>query len=82
VTTARKVYTESMIRDMLRSHFEVDPYPPHSSDTYSGACLCGWVTSRTDADKAFEDHFIDQLHKRWHETIGNRTPTKEVVGVG
>lgn len=76
---ARKVYTESMIRKVVQGHFEVEPTNPilHGVGVQ---CECSWYSTRSDADKAFEDHFIDQLHKLWHETVGNKK--KESVTVG
>lgn len=72
---ARKVYTESMIRKVLQNHFEVDPINP-SLHGIGLQCACGHSSTREDVDKAFEDHFIDQLHKTWHETVGRRqSPT-------
>ena len=70
---ARKVFTEAMIRRVLKNHFEVDPIDP-SLHGIGAQCECKWISSRSDADKAFEDHFIDQLHKLWHEMF-NRRPT-------
>jgi hypothetical protein len=62
---ARKVFTEAMVRRILKAHFEVEPANPINTST---ECECHWTGT------AFEDHFIDQLHKLWHEMF-NRRPT-------
>lgn len=80
---ARKVYTESMVRSVLKAHFEVEPEGVPLSE-YESACYCGWIKapSSVTGGTAFEDHFIDQLHKQWHETIGRRksSPTEASIG--
>lgn len=66
MTAARKVYTEAMIRKVLKAHFEVEPEGVPLSE-YESACYCGWSNSPGSKGDAFENHFIDQLHKLWHE---------------
>lgn len=77
MAVARKVFTEAMVRKVLSEHFAVDPLDPtlHGVGTQ---CHCGWLTTReaTPSGDPFDDHFVDQLHKRWHETIGRRKTTE------
>lgn len=71
---ARKVFTEAMIRKVMQHHFEVE-----SNSIYPGplvACECGWERQSGPAAKMFEDHFIDQLHKLWHEMF-SRNPKSD-----
>lgn len=75
---ARKVFTEAMIRKTLQKHFEIDLFAQQPPATTT-VCECGWSSTRKDADKAFEDHVIDQLHKLWHEMFGKPKQQQEVV---
>lgn len=79
MTTARKVFTEAMIRKTLKSH-----------EALEEGCSCGWIWPTNSVQlnqaeawfsKAFEDHFIDQLHKLWHEMFSRpkSTPTATVL---
>lgn len=65
MTVARKVFTEAMIRKNLKAHYEIEPELGIVPETDT-ICICMWSGSN------FEDHFIDQLHKLWHEMFGSR----------
>lgn len=71
MAVARKVFTEAMVRYVMKAHFEVESDLP-ISENY-GPCNCGWNGTN------FEDHFIDQLHKRWHETVGRIKDSKTFI---
>lgn len=80
---ARKVFTEAMIRRVLKKHFEIEPTGDDNI-----ACECGW-SLKIDPPDAFENHFIDQLHKLWHEMFSKPrrdsnglTPTEVAQQIG
>lgn len=67
MTVARKVFTEAMIRRVLKAHYEIEPEV--NLDEEDAICNCLWHGS------SFEDHFIDQLHKLWHEMFSRTKVT-------
>jgi len=67
---ARKVFTEAMVRRVLKAHYEIEP-EEIVGDVQPAP---GYACNCTNVGTSFEDHFIDQLHKLWHEMF-NRRPT-------
>lgn len=67
---ARKVFTEAMVRRVLKAHYEIEPAGTH--DIYANIwCECGYEGRGDD----LSDHIVDQLHKLWHEMFGRRKST-------